>query len=972
MNLQRGQSLIELLIAIAIASIILPAILTGLVLSREGRGQQNQRLDAINLAKETEVALINIRDRGWSYISTNGTFYPTLSGSQWVLTSGTTTANGFTKSVVIDDVYRNSSGTIVTSGGSLDPSTKMATITVSWTKPYPSQTSSILYLSRYRDNLLYSQTTAAQFNTATLNNTQVTNTSGGEVTLANNNKAKWCSPSFSSSTIDLPDGPPVAVAARANSTVAKPNDVLVATAPQSSNSIKLTYVSVTADTDPPVSSIRGKFTLDSAQYSNSGLVPSGIGIDNSFKTNDVKYYTSSSRKLYALIATTKPDKEVVAVLVNDNDDNSNSEYQDSTNKIYKYWTYFNTRIYNSTSGDTGFLDPTANVADTGGDNDGFGSNPTRAYTNDSSFAVDSNSGSGTGTNCTGSDKDKHKYYNYNFSLPSGTTINGIEVRLDAKVDNTTGAPKMCVQLSWDGGSTWTTAKSSNNLTTSEATYTLGGSSDTWGRTWNDSNFSNSNFRVRVINVASNTSRDFSLDWASVKVYYNGGISPLNDQAPFDYGATTLTVMGDRGYVASGGYLYVFDLSNIDSRSPSSELNQIGCRIQLDGYDCQPGSPASDKKYNAGQTGTSWGDVGSPAHNDCSDGGNVELYGTNDLDGVQVGGNSYIYAAVGAGTNPELNIINVTNVPDGSSSPSITNSSCGRSSGGNAGWKLVGSYDFNSNSGTEEAANSVYAKSDGTRAYISSNGTSDSKQFYIINTTNKSSPSFLSGSPSSGPSSGYYQSTGANGELYPRRSLTVLNGQRAVLVGKDGVSNTNNAQEYQVLSMENEGVPAYCGGIDFDEGFNDLTSVIEADSDTFVYMVANNTVNELKIIQGGPDGTYYGSGTIESATFDSNYSTAFNRIFSTVTLPPLTSLQFQLGIADAINGSCNSVSFNFVGPDGTANTYYSANSNGETIFSDDDNTSYENPARCFRYKAYLSTTNYNATPVLQDISVNYSP
>ena len=51
MNLQRGQSLIELLIAIAIASIILPAILTGLVLSREGRGQQNQRLDAINLAK---------------------------------------------------------------------------------------------------------------------------------------------------------------------------------------------------------------------------------------------------------------------------------------------------------------------------------------------------------------------------------------------------------------------------------------------------------------------------------------------------------------------------------------------------------------------------------------------------------------------------------------------------------------------------------------------------------------------------------------------------------------------------------------------------------------------------------------------------------------------------------------------------------------------------------------------------------
>jgi hypothetical protein len=76
-----------------------------------------------------------------------------------------------------------------------------------------------------------------------------------------------------------------------------------------------------------------------------------------------------------------------------------------------------------------------------------------------------------------------------------------------------------VQLSWDGGTTWTTAKSTATLSTTEATYTLGSTSDTWGRTWTSSNFSNTNFRIRIIDVASNTSRDFFLDYAAVNITY---------------------------------------------------------------------------------------------------------------------------------------------------------------------------------------------------------------------------------------------------------------------------------------------------------------------------------------------------------------------------------------------------------------------------------------------------------------------
>jgi WD40 repeat protein len=175
----------------------------------------------------------------------------------------------------------------------------------------------------------------------------------------------------------------------------------------------------------------------------------------------------------------------------------------------------------TTIGNTAFLSPSANGAVTAsaGDNNGFQTAPTNAYANDGLFAVDTNSGTGTGTSCTGNGKDKHVYYNYGVNLPSGVAIAGIEVRLDARVDGTGGNPRMCVQLSWDGGTTWTAAKTTATLTTAEATYILGGAADTWARAWIVSNLSNTNFRVRIINVASNTNRDFSLDWVGLQVTY---------------------------------------------------------------------------------------------------------------------------------------------------------------------------------------------------------------------------------------------------------------------------------------------------------------------------------------------------------------------------------------------------------------------------------------------------------------------
>jgi putative pyrroloquinoline-quinone-binding quinoprotein/IPT/TIG domain-containing protein len=170
---------------------------------------------------------------------------------------------------------------------------------------------------------------------------------------------------------------------------------------------------------------------------------------------------------------------------------------------------------------TGFLSPSANAAQAtnAGDNNGYQTSPANAYANDSSVTSDANSGTNKNTSCTNNGKDKHRYSNYNFNLPVAAVIRGIQVRLDARVDATGGSPKMCVQLSWDGGTTWTAAKSTMTLSTTEAAYILGSTSDTWGRTWISSNFSNANFRLRVIDVAGNASRDFFLDYVPVNVIY---------------------------------------------------------------------------------------------------------------------------------------------------------------------------------------------------------------------------------------------------------------------------------------------------------------------------------------------------------------------------------------------------------------------------------------------------------------------
>ncbi len=170
---------------------------------------------------------------------------------------------------------------------------------------------------------------------------------------------------------------------------------------------------------------------------------------------------------------------------------------------------------------TGFLPASAQAAVTtgSGDNNGYESGPANAFADGGAVATDLNSGTSKSTSCTDAGKDRHVFYNYNFSIPSTATIQGVQVRLDSRADSSNGSPRICVEISTNGGASWTAAKQTAALGRTETIYTLGGASDLWGATLTGDSFTNSNFRVRLTDVSNNTGRDFYLDYIAVNVTY---------------------------------------------------------------------------------------------------------------------------------------------------------------------------------------------------------------------------------------------------------------------------------------------------------------------------------------------------------------------------------------------------------------------------------------------------------------------
>jgi hypothetical protein len=171
---------------------------------------------------------------------------------------------------------------------------------------------------------------------------------------------------------------------------------------------------------------------------------------------------------------------------------------------------------------TGYKACTAasNVADTGGDGNGYESNPGNACADGGGFALDASSGSNNVASCANAGKDRHRWWDFNLGVPGTvTTVDGIALRADLSLNNNGGTTLLCAQLSWDGGTNWTALKSITPTSATETTYTFGGAADTWGHAWTGGQLSNANFRVRIVDASSQTNKDFRLDFLAVNVTY---------------------------------------------------------------------------------------------------------------------------------------------------------------------------------------------------------------------------------------------------------------------------------------------------------------------------------------------------------------------------------------------------------------------------------------------------------------------
>jgi len=635
--IEKGQFIIELLITIGLVSMILPALLTGFFAVRSGSTNQDQKIQAVFYLKEAAEAVRNLRDTDWNKIATNGIFHPVVTGSTWSLTPGSETINAYnlTRRVEISDVYRNSNGTIVASGGTLDPSTKKITITVSWNNPLPVSVQSVLYLTRYHDNASFTQSTEADFNSGNLSNTVVTNINGGEVTLGAGGSGSWCNPNLSITALDLPKS------GVANAITAIEGRAFVGTGNNASGE---SFVNINiSNQKPPVASILGTFS--------------------NYKTNDV-----FGEPNYGYIATDVNSKEVVII--------------DISQLPYSEIGYFNT--------------------------------------------------------------------------------------------------------------------------------------------------------------------------------------PLSSAD-----ATSIYVLGNRGYVTAGYFLYIFDLSSKTGARPI-----LGYPFLLLG------------------NGTS----------------------------IVVKGN---YAYVSIANSPiEMQIIDITNP-----------------------WNIfqIGYADVNGQDGKR-----VFINDSATRAYLVTNASSSKPEFFIIDISAKSG---------SRPVLGSYDANGMN-----PKNLAVVPGNKAIIVGEEG-------EEYQVIDITNESNPVRCGGLDINSSINGIASVLEQDGDAYSYIITGDANSEFRIIEGGPGGQYTGSGTFTSNFFDAGSTVTYNRFIPTFLKPSQTNLQFQIAVADAVNGSCSNSTYYFIGPDGTPNTYFTSEAQVPLLNNDQG---YRNPGRCIKYKAFLSTTDLNQAPVIYDVSFNYSP
>lgn len=421
-----------------------------------------------------------------------------------------------------------------------------------------------------------------------------------------------------------------------------------------------------------------------------------------------------------------------------------------------------------------------------------------------------------------------------------------------------------------------------------------------------------------------------ISYAQVSI---GGSPPYPPNASLAYtfdGYKTNDVFGSINYAYIGTDKNSEEIVIIDLNSV------ISGKYQKAGYFNAPGNGSGNSIYISGNTG--YMTSGSTLYNfdvsniaDCSDASGCTI---KDASGVSLAGTgnriavsgSYVYVAVDS-SSTQFQIV------DASNPTNLT---------------VVGQTQIaGAGEGVDLIINSI-----SNRVFLAVSSSSK-KELYSIDI---SSPS------GDRPIKGSYEANGMN-----PKAVSLVPGNNAILVGAGG-------EQYQVITVITGSSDSltHCGGLTTGININDVFSVLEADNDAFSYILAA-TDPEFRMIEGGPGGGYSTSGTFESQTFNPGYQTANNRFSTTYSLPSNSTVKYQVTMANLAGGVCPSTgSYTFVGPDGTTGSYFTPASGEFVTFPFGATGNYSNPGQCIRYKAYLTSNDGTSTPVLNDVTINYSP
>lgn len=136
----------------------------------------------------------------------------------------------------------------------------------------------------------------------------------------------------------------------------------------------------------------------------------------------------------------------------------------------------------------------------------------------------------------GSQRTKRLHIQFAFNIPSGATIDGIELSIE-RHGSSSDVRDYAIQLSKTGGIAVGDNKASASAwPTSDGTATYGGASDLWGTTWTPAEINDVNFGVLAQAKSTSGTVSARVDFAEMTVYYT-----LNaPDAPTGLSATSLS------------------------------------------------------------------------------------------------------------------------------------------------------------------------------------------------------------------------------------------------------------------------------------------------------------------------------------------------------------------------------------------------------------------------------------------------